>query len=809
MAKAPEKSQPNLQKATCPGPAMGSKSSRPYQYGGKNLKNLTKLVMKKRQLSLTESTCSDSSDSARRSKTATNSHALSSVSVSSFKALSDQEEVPQTKRTGERISLKIASKGRARYSKATKGRPAKSTKSVRSSAKAAYYQNLEVSDDAVLSDDDNESDEENFVVGLYSMIGNKDKNGNSSGSETSDDWQDNKNDSSSSEDSVVNFTNVQTEQQKNNLKAIKGLPVNSAHTKTKAQKRCKSTNIRKRSEVNLPEDINFQFDFEQSRRMSVFDESGEETKTSSKGVTEAKEEEEDIGEEVQDTNNRPEFDFHFDQPLIDVPKIKDDEFNSDNDYEFDDNDLLATLQAENDIDEFLPFRPTDGVRTRQSSMSSVNDDADDAFLGEEEKFLVNEFETNGFDDEGAANNETARPVDSFNLSGVNDQVIKYASAAEDDDPRSDFEEFKLEFDDDENEVGKYMDIIDVDAPAFEPGKERTAAGTRKKERRAPSSKKRGNRWGPIDSEEEDESYLWNYFLSSDADSDADDTELRQYDVEEQFLLEEVFRKDFEEKQKQSGRKTPIMGIQDSKFDAGYDSGESTDVDISLPSHGAGSKLGSELAKEVLSSHTADYRPPVLGTWVAIDSKPFSIIDGLSTRTLMSHNQQRNPRTKNWKGFSLEHDSEDLAIDLEELLNVSELDNDDENDVRIWREFTKNKKHVPLGAFRNKSKMHQPHLAEPLAAYNGTKMSASVTDRRSLRVNAKLAAQRELESHSNANLAKELNLPSKLKRRRASFSDAVSEGYCPTKAGLFSENVLADVEEVMGDERDFMELIRGL
>ncbi|KAM9920380.1 hypothetical protein OXX59_007260, partial [Metschnikowia pulcherrima] len=212
---------------------------------------------------------------------------------------------------------------------------------------------------------------------------------------------------------------------------------------------------------------------------------------------------------------------------------------------------------------------------------------------------------------------------------------------------------------------------------------------------------------------------------------------------------------------------------------------------------------------------ADYRPPVLGTWAAIDSKPFGIIDGLSTRTLNSNGTTKNPRTRNWKAFSFKNSTEDSAIELEELLNVSELDNDDENDVRIWRDFNNNKKHVPLGAFRNKAHITHPIVvAEPMTNYNVSKNTNFNRKRRysNSQVKAKLAS-RHLQNPPapavSTSLSKDLNLPSKSKLRRASIADAVSEGYRPTKSGLFSENVLADVEEVLGEDRDFMALVTGL
>ncbi|WPK23176.1 hypothetical protein PUMCH_000404 [Australozyma saopauloensis] len=821
MAKTPRKAQPFRQKAVALAPTMASKTARPHQYGGKNFQNLKNPMSKSRRFSLAESTSSESSDGLP-SQRAISQFDINSDSESSLTALSEQEESQHIGNSGKSVTKysgsRVAAKSKPRSQNATKSRSAKSTKTVRKRVSTkTHYRDADISDDSASSDDGDEDaiDAEKFTMGLYSMMGKTE--GDSSGSESSDDSQDNGNESSSSDDSEVDFVRLQAEQRLNNLKAIKGLPGKPTQSKTKALKRRRSTAIRKRSEVALPEDINFQFEFDQSKNESVFDDSDQELTTALK-EPKIEEEEEDIGEEVQDLNQRPDFEFHFDEPMIDVPKIKDEELNSDDDYEFDDNDLLATLQAENDIDEFLPSENRENIRTRQSSMSSMNDDTEDPFLREEEKFLVNEFEVNGFDDEepGRTGNETAKVMDSFNMTGTrDDQVIQYASSSEDE-SGSEFDDLKLSYDDNDNEIDDYIDFIDIDTPATSSDHKKEekilpgiGKGTAKKEEKSKFPKKRGSRRGPLDSEEEDDSYLWNYFFSSDAESDAEAKDLDDYDVEEQLLLEEVFRKEFEEKQKQLGRDEVSLENQDNKLDAGYDSGESTDVDLSLPSSGRGSTLGSKLAKEVLSSRTADYRPPVLGTWVAIDSKPFSIIDGLSTRTLTNQSNQRNPRTKNWKSFSLKNDSEDLAIELEELLNVSELDNDDENDVRIWRDFNNNKKHVPLGAFRNKSKMHQGHLPEALSGYNVSKINSGVSGRRSLQIRAKLAAQRELESQANANLAKDLNMSSKLIRRRASIADAVSEGYRPTKSGLFSENVLADVEEVMGDDRDFMALIKGL
>lgn len=405
--------------------------------------------------------------------------------------------------------------------------------------------------------------------------------------------------------------------------------------------------------------------------------------------------EEDIGEEVPEdpaaaaTGN---FEFHFDKPLMDVPKIKEEELNLEEEYEFDDNALLATLQADNDMDDFIT---TPQAPNRQGLVSSMNEDAEDDFLREEERYLVNEFETNGFDDDAAPPVLLDTPDHGY-LSLLESEQLT-------------LEDGYVDFD-----LGPHAEPQD---------------STIKPRRRQ-------------DSEDEDDLYLWNYFFSSDAASDS------EYDE-------------------------PILEDMRLREDDGYDSSELTDVDLSLPSGKDG--VGLKVAQEVLSLRTADYRPPVLGTWAAIDSKPFGIIDGLLTRTL---HLAKNPRTNGWPAV------EELQLDLEELLNVSELDADDENDVRIWRDFNENKKHVPLGAFRNKNQRQPVLLAEPMFGARSTPYS-----RRGSQVKAKLA----------------LRSPAR-KLRRALLASAATDGYRSTKLGLFSENVLADVQEVLGDDKDFMALV---
>lgn len=824
------------------------------RYGGKGMKNLSGYNFQpqpNRRLSIAESASSESSDGIAG---LSGKYPSRSDSESSLTAMSEDDESVASRKglvffeNPDRAPTKtVGGNQRLRKSK-----PPKSARK-KVSRKVYKAQTFEMSsdDDKINEEDDdsddaNDDDDENDVAvmdylvdddnedvtgleGIYSMVETSGRRDSDSDlSSDSPDSEDNQNDYSSSDDSEVDFVQLQAERRAKSMKtlrAIKGLPKPPAEAEVNKQpKRRRSSVYRRRSEVALPEGINFKFEFDDATSGEAINEDDEEGIDS---VVKSKAEEEDIGEEVAGTDYDFNFNIQYSEPVMDVPKFKDDEFNSDDEYDFDDNDLLATLQADNDLDEFItgdqaPPKP----RTRQSSMSSANDDTEDHFLREEEKYLVNEFETNGFDDDHL---ETAKVMNSFkdNTDSQKKQVLQYASSSDDSQFGSDIEDdtrpsFDVEDDSDE------IDFIDFDTPfsdkrSSEDVKQEKAPiqspQKSKKKRPLPKSHKRK---GPLDSEEEDDSYLWNYFLSSGADSE-NESETEGYDLEEQFLLEELFRQDLEEKNSLNSQ-IGIVGnevkkessLEPAESDHEYDSGESTDLDLSLPTSTNTNQAGSKVAKEVLSSKTADYRPPVLGTWVAVDCKPFGIIDGLSTRTLNQQSNAKNPRSNGWRTFSLKPDSEDSAIELDELLNISELDNDDENDIRIWRDFNNNKKHVPLGAFRNKLHINQSMIVpEPMTGFSTSKMNtdfnsgAHKNPPTGSEHRVKKPTRKPSVAHATGSTIKDGAIPSKLKRRRQSNADAVSEGFRPTKSGLFSENVLADVEEVLGDDRDFMALIQGL
>lgn len=220
-------------------------------------------------------------------------------------------------------------------------------------------------------------------------------------------------------------------------------------------------------------------------------------------------------------------------------------------------------------------------------------------------------------------------------------------------------------------------------------------------------------------------------------------------------------------------------------------GDSTDEDNSLPTSSV-KKIGSKRAKEVLSLSKIDPRPPVLGTWATSEeSKPFGIIDGLSTRTLFL---VKNPSDKsNMQQF---HPEQPLALD--ELLNTSEFEQGDEGDnSEKWAFLTTgNPKNVPLSAFRNKGINHDPdHHLQNIRKFSFRSHGSRRVDGRKAR---RKSSRRRKEERP-------------IVRRRQSMVEAKTGGLRPTKNGLFSENTLDDVHEFLleiGEVDDF-DIILGL
>lgn len=293
-----------------------------------------------------------------------------------------------------------------------------------------------------------------------------------------------------------------------------------------------------------------------------------------------------------------------------------------------------------------------------------------------------------------------------------------------------------------------------------------------------------NKQKELDSD--DDSYLWDYFFSSGDESGDDDDDQ-----------------------------------EDNEHSNHFSDDEATDEDETLPPPSSRKKVGSK-AQELLSSSSITARPPALGTW-STDSKPFGIIDGLSTRSLLPA-QNRSLSTANSMGQQQKHtpstpissstsnNIEELTLD--ELLNMSELedDNDDEQlNHQDWLEVTGSNRKVPLSAFRNKGIVNdQSHI-------NATRrFSASNTTGSGKKLNKKLGRKiNEITMTPVRNISnkhsKQKKKNSKL-RRRQSIAEAAVEGLRVTKSGLFSEDTLTNVEEFLsglGNEAELSVLFREI
>ncbi|RLV91722.1 Transcriptional regulator IFH1 [Spathaspora sp. JA1] len=825
--------------------------NKPQNYAGKNLKSYNHHNFK-RKYSIADSSSSSDSDKTRYKNNTIYAIDSGSDSESSLTAVSENETQELTKKDFE----KMYTKGRKTVGKKVKQYAKKRTPK-KTVDWSAYQDAIEDSsendfdeeEEQQEEDEEEEDDEAHNLEGLYSLMNKRRKSRHQQESEQEEEESGNSSSevySSSDDDSEVDFVKLQHERKAKSMKAVralKGLPKYNENAvsddseddfieQKKPNRRKSSIKYgKRRANSVLPEDINFKFEFEDAAN------SEEEQANQQQS---AEEEEEDIGEEVDFSPTIPEqaniestpFEFDFDNQLIQVPRINEEEINSDEDYEIDDNELLAALQVDNDIDDELitpPERPTPRELSRQGSIVSSNaddDEDDDPFLKEEEKFLVNEFENNGFDEDELnidgfdSDNSSIRLITSFKgIESEGDRIrpiIQYETSEDSEDDQDDYEDF-----------------VDFDVPLFEKSDEEDSKPIVSVNKKNIKNKKKKS---GTNSDEDDDSYLWNYFFSSDNNSSGEEEEQQKEKEQEVDPVEDLF-KEIDQKSVATPKKKQSISVptvfndsldmeDDLDYDLDYDSGESTDVDLSLPTSSSSTSVGSKVAKEVLSSKTADYRPPVLGSWVTIDSKPFGIIDGLSTRSLSINNKSNEPRTtaatttvtvsSNAKRIILPPipptavTSDDSALGLDELLNVSELDNDDENDVRIWRDFNNQKKSVPLGAFRNKSILQNSiiHPEKVTSQYNHTTKSNNDFNKRRYSLSNN---QHNHHHHVTKKQGGSQHKPSssKSKRRRQSIMEAVAEGYRPTKSGLFNENAMIDVEEVLGDDHDLLMLIKGL
>ncbi|SCU93713.1 LAFA_0F17832g1_1 [Lachancea sp. 'fantastica'] len=207
-----------------------------------------------------------------------------------------------------------------------------------------------------------------------------------------------------------------------------------------------------------------------------------------------------------------------------------------------------------------------------------------------------------------------------------------------------------------------------------------------------------------DDDEVDDVSMSNVFIDID-DLDPDSFYF-QYDSSE----DEVLDVDAQRDQKTESGKT--SGPEDKSFaeTVVYIDGESTDEDETLPPPDTRNKKIGSKAKEVVSANVVGLKPPKLGTWET-DDKPFSIIDGLSTKSLYPLLQEQQLlgqpviQQQPMSASELSAAGEKEELTLNELLNMSELDDEDETGGTANNKLTASewyeKPKVPLSAFRNK------------------------------------------------------------------------------------------------------------
>lgn len=213
--------------------------------------------------------------------------------------------------------------------------------------------------------------------------------------------------------------------------------------------------------------------------------------------------------------------------------------------------------------------------------------------------------------------------------------------------------------------------------------------------------------GESDDELQEDSSVTNVFIDID-DLDPDSFYFHYSDDDASSSYSEMMTDDtdVENHEKEEGNKQGAIET------VTYANDESTDEDDNLPPPSSRSKNIGTKAKEVVSANVVGLRPPKLGTWET-DSKPFTIIDGLSTKSLypliQEHQHLLEQQQKAHSQSPEYHSSHEATsvngdeLTLNELLNMSELEDDEATGpsysqaVSDWYQ----RPAVPLSAFRNK------------------------------------------------------------------------------------------------------------
>lgn len=445
------------------------------------------------------------------------------------------------------------------------------------------------------------------------------------------------------------------------------------------------------------ENINFDFSFEAEDK-----ETKESKKTKKENLPSLvdKLKDEDIGEVVEGTSSAS-TDTKVNRTTepkieIDVPKFNDQEVNSDDDYEFDNNDLIQTLLKDNDDlelqnldnsdDDFdylianqhkVDHNAVNNLSQKDVTMDSI-DNTDDAYLMKEEtQAMLDDFERNPSKNHPLKNRRSSmyfqqgynheNDLDDLDLDLLNnfEQFLPKQQAMR---RRSSILNQTLLSSDDE--VPNHNSFKSVKKLSKRKSKDQAKHGnsnihTKDIRKMLGISNSTSN-------------FTLNFSSNAIADSD-DDTKLLEYI--------------FEDSESETR----------STVDQTYVDGNETDEDNTIPKKST-KAIGSKHAKEILSSSNDQFRAPKLGTFIT--KKPFCVVDGFTTRFL--HPLAGNRQSMLQKAAAInkpDNNTSSNNLALDELINISEFDedmsNNEDHDSHMG-EFFDESKRIPLTAFRNKT-----------------------------------------------------------------------------------------------------------
>lgn len=441
-------------------------------------------------------------------------------------------------------------------------------------------------------------------------------------------------------------------------------------------------------------------------------------KTDSKNVLD-KLRDEDIGELVQTSNpiiNKTKSSELMNKKIdIDVPKLDEKEINSDADYEFDNNDLIQTLMKDNDDLELHNLDNSDDdfdylianqhninhdiiskSNNKEILMDGLDNDDSEYLMKEETQAILDDFERDPKLQDSFKNRRSSMYIQqSFNNSSIDNNNNEDLDDL-DLDLLNNFEQFLpkqqsmrrrssilnqtlLSSSDDEFDMNMNMNI-NHNRPRKSYKKSSTKAS-----KYASGNHHAKNIKHMLGITNSDSNFTSKFSSNAIVDSD-DDTKLLEYI--------------FEDSESENGP-TPSQQID----------GDETDEDVNLPKK-SNKNIGSKHAKEILSSSKDQFRAPKLGTFIT--KKPYSIIDGVTTRFLHPLNNvkssmlQRAASITNPNHPSISNNTNsnnnsnsNYNIALDELLNISEFDEDTSADQMEAMNGFFTDKRFPLTAFRNK------------------------------------------------------------------------------------------------------------